>query len=166
VSCETSALLEHSNFFAKNVDETCDFLDWLAWDSYGIETSCFDSYNPPPCDICHCHEYNSNSCPYHISADGFAGLTSLIEIMNEGQIEFANKMQQCDLSYKTDLTLSSLRLDVNLCDDGASFLSLKLGLEEVLDVSLTTLPIVAPSLANTLKNNRAPFMTFPDPPFF
>jgi len=98
----------------------------LAWDSYEIETSCFDSYNLPPCEIYHCSDYNNNSCPYYVSADGFARLTSMIETTNEEQIEFANKMREYDWLYETDLTFSSLRLDVNLCDDGASFLALNL----------------------------------------
>jgi len=34
VNCETRALLEQWNFCAKTVDKACDFLDWLAWDTY------------------------------------------------------------------------------------------------------------------------------------
>ena len=40
---------------------------------------------------------------------------------------------------------SSPRLDVNFCDDGASFPHLESGLEEVLNPPPTTLPFVAPS---------------------
>jgi len=39
VNCETHALLEHWDFYTKNVDETCNFLDWLAWDTYKFETN-------------------------------------------------------------------------------------------------------------------------------
>jgi len=45
----------------------------------------------------------------------------MIKTMNEQQIEFANKMREYDLSHETKLGFSSSRLDVNLCDDGASF---------------------------------------------
>jgi len=79
----------------------------------------------------------------------------MIETMNEEQIEFANKMREYDLSHKTDLAFSSLRLGVNLCDDSASFLTIKSEVQEVPDASLTTLPIVASSLSNTLKDNTA-----------
>ena len=46
VNYETRTLLEQRDFCAKTVDETCDFLDWLAWDTYGFETSCSDFYIP------------------------------------------------------------------------------------------------------------------------
>ena len=48
VSSEAHALLEHCDFYVKNVDEACDFLDWLAWDTYEFETSCPNSYIPSP----------------------------------------------------------------------------------------------------------------------
>jgi len=70
----------------------------------------------------------------------------MIETMNEQQIEFANKMQEYDLSLETDYRFSSPRLDVNFCDDDASFPPLESGPEEVLDHPLSTLPFVAPSL--------------------
>ena len=73
------------------------------------------------CEICHCSDHDSNSCPYYISDEGFARLSNMIETMNEQQIEFANKMLEYDLSPETNLSSSSHRLDVNLCDDGASF---------------------------------------------
>ena len=38
-------------FFARNVDETYDFLDWLAWDSYEFETSYSNSYIPDPASV-------------------------------------------------------------------------------------------------------------------
>ena len=47
VNHETRALLEQWDFCAKTVDEACALLDWLAWDTYAFETSCFDSYIPP-----------------------------------------------------------------------------------------------------------------------
>ena len=37
---------------------------------------------------------------------------------------------------------SSPKLDVKLCDDGASFHPLESGLEEVIDPPLTTLPLL------------------------
>jgi len=68
----------------------------------------------------------------------------MIEKINEHQIEFVNKMREYDLSHETDLRFSSLRLDVNFCDDGVSFPPLESGLKEVLDPPLTTLSFVAP----------------------
>jgi len=146
VNCETRALLEQWDFFAKSVDEACDFLDWLAWDTYEFETSCFVSYMPPPCipthaptlcNICHCSDYDSSSCPYCISDDGCARLSSMIETMNKERVEFEIKMRVFDLSHETDLRFSSSKLDVCLCDDGASFAPLEFGLEAVLDLPLS-----------------------------
>ena len=80
MNCETRALLEYWDFCAKNVDEACDFLNWFAWDTYELETSCSDSYISPPCiptyalpvcEICHYSDHNSTSCPYYISDEGF-----------------------------------------------------------------------------------------------
>jgi len=92
----------------------------LAWDTYEFETSYSDSYIPPPCipnyaspvcEVCHCSYHDNNSCPYCISDDGFARLSSMIETMNEQQFEFANKMREYHLSYETDLRFSSPKLD-------------------------------------------------------
>ena len=47
VNYETHALLEYWDFCAKDVNEACDFLDCLAWDTYEFETSCSDSCIPP-----------------------------------------------------------------------------------------------------------------------
>jgi len=69
----------------------------------------------------------------------------MIETMNEQQVKLANCMWEYDLSHETDLRVNFSALDVNLCDDGASSLTLESGLEEVLDPPLTTLPLVAPS---------------------
>ena len=101
VNCEIHALLEYWDFWAKDVNEACDFLDWLVWDTYEFETSCFDSYIPPPyipgyappvCEIYHYSDHECNSCPCYILDEGFARLSSMIGTMNEQQIEFANKM--------------------------------------------------------------------------
>jgi len=46
----------------------------------------------------------------------------MIETMNKQQVEFANKMREYGLSHEIDLKFSSPKLDVCLCDDGASFL--------------------------------------------
>jgi len=100
----------------------------------------------------------------YISDDGFARLSNVIETMNEQQIDFANKMRECDLSPETDLSSSSPRLDVNLCDDCASFPPQQSRLEEVLDPPLTTLLTFTPSFPNTLKNYTALMMTFFDTP--
>ena len=174
VNCETRALFEHWDFYARNVEEAWDFLDWLARDTYEFETSCSDSctpphcipdYAPPVCEICHCSDHASNSCPYYISNESFARLSNMIETMNKQQVEFAefvNAQREYDLSPETDLSSSAPRLDVNLCDDGASFPPLESGLEDVLDPPLTTSPLVAPSLPSTLKDNT---MTYLDPPF-
>jgi len=149
-------------FCAKDANEACDFLDWLAWDTYEFETNCSDSYIPPSCisdyappvcEICHCSDHESNSFPYYISDEGFARLSSMIETMNEQQIEFANKMWDNNLSHETDLRFSSPRLNVNLCDDGRSFPPLESELEEVLDPPLTTLLTVAPSFPTNLRDN-------------
>ena len=62
MNCETRALLEYWDFCAKDVNEACDFLDWLACDTYEFETSCSNSCTPPSfipnyaphmCEICH-----------------------------------------------------------------------------------------------------------------
>jgi len=144
----------------------------LARDTYESEISCANwciappcipDYAPYMCEICHCSDHDSNSCPCYISDGGFARL-SMIEAMNEQQIEFANKMWEYDLSHETDFRFSSPRLDVNLCDDGASF-PLEFKLEKILNPSLTTLPIVAPSSPSTFRNNSAFIMTFSDTSF-
>jgi len=106
VNYETRALLEYWDVCTKDVNEACDFLDWLAQDIYEFETSCSDSCTPPPCipdyappvcKIYHCSNHASNSCPYYISNEGFAGLSNMIETMNKQQIEFANKLREYDL---------------------------------------------------------------------
>jgi len=48
VNCETRALFEHWNFYARNVEEVWDFLHWLAQDTYDFDISCANSYNPLP----------------------------------------------------------------------------------------------------------------------
>jgi len=79
------------DFYAKDVNEACDFLDWLARETK-YEISCTNSYIPPPyipdyaptmCEICHYSDHDSNSCPYYISNEGFARLSNMIETMNE-----------------------------------------------------------------------------------
>jgi len=100
---------------------------------------------------------------YYISDDSFARLSSMIEIMNRQQAEFRNKMREFDLSHETDLRFSSPKLDVSLCDDGASFTPLESRLEVVLDRSLTISLVVPPS-PSTLRDNTTFNMTLPDPP--
>ena len=73
-------------------------------------------------------------------------------------------MRQFDLPCKTNLRFSSLKLDVCLCGDGASFPPLESGLEVVLDPSLATLPLVAPSSPSTLRGNTKFNMLLPNPP--
>jgi len=73
----------------------------------------------------------------------------MIETINEQQIEFVKKIREYDLSHETDLKFSSPRLDVNFCDDSASFHPLESGLEEVIDPPLITLSFVAPSSFST-----------------
>jgi len=98
---ETCTLLEYWDFCAKRVEETWYFLDWLAYDTYEYEISCTNSYilpscipdyAHPMCEICHCSDHGSNSCPYYIFDEGFARINNMIETMNEQQIEFANTM--------------------------------------------------------------------------
>ena len=87
----------------------------------------------------------------------------MIETMNEQEIEFVNKMREYDLSHETDLRFSSPKLDVCLCDNGASLSPLESGLEAVFDPSLCTLPLVAPSPPSILRDNTTFNMLFPDP---
>ena len=61
----------------------------------------------------------------------------MIETMNKERVEFEIKMRVFDLSHETDLRFSSSKLDVCLCDDGASFAPLEFGLEAVLDLPLS-----------------------------
>jgi len=72
VNRDTHALLEYWDFCAKNVDEACDFLDWLSWDTYEFESSHYDSCIPPPCiltygphvcKICHCSDHDNILVP-------------------------------------------------------------------------------------------------------
>jgi len=102
----------------------------LAPDTYEFEISCANSYNPLPCipdlapslcEACHCSDHDSTSCPYYISDEAFSRLSSVIEIINEQHIEIVNRIREYDLLRETDLRFSSARLDVNFCDDGASF---------------------------------------------
>jgi len=58
-------------------------------------------------------------------------------------------MREYDLSPETDFSSSAPRLDVNLCDAGASFPPLKSRLDDVLDPPLTTLLTVALSFPDT-----------------
>ena len=39
VNCETPTLFEYWDFYARNVDESWDFLHWLAQDTYEFEIS-------------------------------------------------------------------------------------------------------------------------------
>ena len=55
--------------------------------------------------------------------------------------------------------------DVNLCDDGESFPTLESGLWEVFDHPLTTLPPITLFSPNTLRDNTASLLTFPDSPY-
>jgi len=87
----TCVLLEHWDFCAQNFDKAWDLLDKLARDTYEFEISCANSCTPPPCfpnyaypvcEICHHYNHDSNFYPCHISADSFARVASVIEIMN------------------------------------------------------------------------------------
>jgi len=75
VNCKSRTLLELWDSFAKNIDETCDFLDWLAWNTYKFKTTHFycyipssfiPNYAPFMCEICYCSDHDSNSCPHYI----------------------------------------------------------------------------------------------------
>jgi len=74
---------------------------------------------------------------------GFTRLNSMIGTMNKQQANFSNIMQKYDLSHETDLRFSSTKLDVYLCDDGASFPPLESGLEAILGPPLITPSLVA-----------------------
>jgi len=88
----------------------------------------------------------------------------MIETIDKQRLELEVKMREFDLSHETDLRFSSPKLDVCLCDDGASFPPLESGLEAVLDHSLATVPLVAPSSPYTLKDNTTFNMLLPDSP--
>ena len=76
----------------------------------------------------HCSDHDSSSCPYYISDEGCARLSSMIKTMNKQRVEFEIKMREFDLSHEIDLRFSSPKLDVCLCDDGASLSPLESGL--------------------------------------
>jgi len=106
VNCESNALLEHWNFCTKSIYAAWDFLDWCARDTYEFDISCANSCASPPCipnyappvyEICHCFGRDNNSCPYYIYANDFARFASIIETMNDQEIEFANYKQEYDV---------------------------------------------------------------------
>jgi len=74
-------------------------------------------------------------------------------------------MREYGLPHETNLRFSSPKLDVCLCDNGASFSPLDSELEVLLDPPLTTPSLVAPSSPSTCRDNTMLIMTFPDPPF-
>jgi len=125
---------------------------------------CIPDYAPSMCTIWCCSDHDSTSCPYYISDEGFARLSNMIKAMNMQQAEFESKMREYDLWHETDLRFSSSKLDVCLCDDGASFTPLEFGLEAVLYSSQTTLSVVAPPLSSTLKDYTTFNMTLLNPP--
>jgi len=144
----------------------------LAWDTYEFETSCSESYIPSPCipayapslcEICHCSDHDSSSCPYYISNEGLARLSNMIETIDKQRVELEFKMREFNLSCKTDLMFSSPKLDVCLCDDGVSFLPLESKLEVVLEPALPTLSLAAPSSPSTLRDNTIFNTLLPDP---
>ena len=116
------------------------------------------------CEIYHCSDHDSISYPRYISNEGFARLSSMTETMNQQRVEFEIKMREFGLSHETGLRFSSPKLDVCLCDDGASLSPLESGLEAILDSSLATPPLVAPSSPITLRDNPTFNMLLPDPP--
>ena len=85
--------------------------------------------------------------------------------MNDQQIEFANYMWDYYLSHETDFRFSSPKLDVNLFDDDASFLTLESRLHKVLDPPLTTFFLVVPSVPSHLRDSTMFIMTFLHPHF-
>jgi len=62
-------------------------------------------------------------------------------------------MQEYDLSHGIDLRFSSPRLDLYLCDDGASYPPLESGLEEKFNPPLTTPTLITPSSPSTFRDN-------------
>jgi len=120
---------------------------------------------PLVCEIYDCSDHDSDSCSCHISTDSFAMIASMIKTMNDQQVKFANCMRKYDLSHMTDLRVNFSKLDVNLCDDSVSSLTLESRLEEVHDPPLTTLSLVTPSLPSTLRDNTPLYTTYLDPPF-
>ena len=116
------------------------------------------------CEICHCSDHDSTSCPYYISDDGFIRLSSIIEAMNKQQVEFINKIQENDLSPETDLTFSSPRLDAYLCNDGVSHPLLESRLEEEFSPPLITASLVVSSSPSSPRHNTTFNMTLSNPP--
>jgi len=92
-------------------------------------------------------------------------IASMIETMNEQQVRLANCIREYDLSHETDLRVNLSELNVNLCENGASSLTLESELVEVLDHPLTTLPLVAPSPPSILKDYTPLCTTYPGLPF-
>ena len=112
------------------------------------------------CEHCNRSDHDSNSCTYYISADGFARLSSMIEIMNEQQLKLTNFIREHDLSHQIDPRLRSPEPNGNLCDDGESFPTIESELEKVFDLPSTTLPYVGLSSPNTLTDNTSSLMIF------
>jgi len=88
----------------------------------------------------------------------------MIETIDKQRVELEIKMREFNLSHETDLRFRSPKLDVCLCDDGVSFPPLESGLEAILDPSLVTLSLVAPSSPYSLRDNTTFNMLLPDPP--
>jgi len=108
---------------------------------------------------CQSFDHDANSCPYYdIFDECYARLNAMIEIMNERHMHFVSQMRECGLLHETDHSQSSPTLEISLYDDYEYFLPIEpdfivdtpsIGLEEVIDAPLISLPFVAPSLFST-----------------
>jgi len=80
VNSKIQTILAFFGFHAKNIDDACYLLEWIAWDSFEFEKtsrvsrySFFDPcafyvrsyYAPFWCDFCNSSDHDMNSCPYH-----------------------------------------------------------------------------------------------------
>ena len=128
---------------------------WFTWlvslDTYEFETSWSNSYILPPVSLIMSLLFAKSAIvlimivilvPVIFMSMVLLDLTNTLEIMNEQQIEFANKTREYDLSHKIDVRFSSPRLNVNLCDDAMSFPPLEFGLREVLDPPWLLYPLL------------------------
>jgi len=93
-----------------------------------------------------------------VSGESYARLNAMIETMNEQHEHVISEMMAFGLLNETDPSIPSPRFDASLYNDCESFLPLESNiiddttltdLEEAFDLSLTSLPFVAPFFSST-----------------
>ena len=106
-----------------------------------------------------------------ISNEDFVRLNNMIETMNEQNVMFQNYLRENHLSNETELSLSSARPKVSLCDDNELSFPLEfnfvvdmalIDLEKVIDAPLISLLLVAPSSVNTPRDIVEGVLTLPN----